>query len=201
MISVSVSTIRAMVRAGALRALRTPGGHRRIPLESLEALLSARLTLDAVSTLPVLPDVSDDRPTLSILLVGSTHAPEGSCAAFSPLDVRCHRAADGLDALILAARVRPDMLVTDHALGSMDGFELVRRLRRYPEFSDMIAVIVAPGDGTAVLEGDPGLSGVLVLREPARIDRLSGLVDALRLNRARAGTATDRHRTQFGAGQ
>jgi CheY-like chemotaxis protein len=39
-------------------------------------------------------------------------------------------AADGLEALDLAVRHRPDVIVTDVSLPGMDGFELVERLRR-----------------------------------------------------------------------
>jgi putative two-component system response regulator len=40
-------------------------------------------------------------------------------------------AADGLEALDLAIQHRPDVIVTDVSLPGIDGFELVKRLRRH----------------------------------------------------------------------
>jgi len=201
LMSVSVSTVRAMVRTGALQATRTPGGHRRISLESIDGWLRARATPIAASEISVVPDDPDDQLFLSILLVGSIRACETESASTRPCDVVCYRAADGLDALIQAARVPPDVLVTDQALGLIDGLEIVRRLRRYPEFAGMIAIVFADDRTGPLIEGDLRLPGVLVMRGPPGIDWLSGLVDALRLTRGRAGSATDRYRTHFGPGQ
>ncbi|MEN9773255.1 MAG: hypothetical protein RL322_325 [Pseudomonadota bacterium] len=199
LLSVSVSTIQTMVSTGVLQATRTAGGHRRVALESIEACVRARAreALSAVSTL------AGQRSLLCMLVVGSAIAPthEGLSVAVGGPGVACHRAADVFDALIQAARLSPDLLITDHVLDSIDGLELVRRLRRHPEFAAMIAVVLISDNRSTALSGAPGPPGTLIIRGPPCIDRLRGLVDALRLNRARAGSATDRHRTQFGDGQ
>ena len=58
--------------------------------------------------------------------------------------LRVLTAANGQEALALAEAWIPDVLVTDVAMPSLDGFGLIRALRRlYPE----VPVIVMTGDG------------------------------------------------------
>lgn len=51
-------------------------------------------------------------------------------AEFLSTSFEVFEAADGLQALDLAVRHRPDIIVTDVSLPGIDGFELVERLRR-----------------------------------------------------------------------
>jgi len=49
------------------------------------------------------------------------------------------QAGDGLDGLALAARVQPDLVITDLQMPGLDGFRLVQLLRRtYPAIRSII---------------------------------------------------------------
>ena len=66
-LGVSLGTVQNMVESGALEAWKTAGGHRRIPVASVEALLARRRTQtpsaqEANSQLEIL--IAEDDPTL-----------------------------------------------------------------------------------------------------------------------------------------
>jgi DNA-binding response OmpR family regulator len=91
----------------------------------------------AEGTAPVAPPavvllVEDDRPLLELF------------TRFLQADqLRVLTAANGHDALAVLEKSRPDLVVTDVAMPRLDGFGLMRRLRRlYPD----IPVIVISGD-------------------------------------------------------
>ncbi|UGQ47801.1 EAL domain-containing protein [Massilia endophytica] len=69
--------------------------------------------------------IVDDRPTnrqyLLTLLGFTEHA--------------VLEAADGAEALALATEHRPDLIITDILMPTMDGYELVQRLRSYPDLA------------------------------------------------------------------
>src|ERR1700760_2426817 len=46
-----------------------------------------------------------------------------------------HEASDGAEALDVAAAVRPDLIITDVLMPTMDGYEFVRRLRSISEIA------------------------------------------------------------------
>ncbi len=67
----------------------------------------------------------DDDPTARELLV--------TVLGYAGHELR--EAADGAEALALAQAVRPDLIISDLMMPTMDGFEFVRRLRENPAFA------------------------------------------------------------------
>jgi excisionase family DNA binding protein len=66
----SLGTVQNMVESGALEAWKTSGGHRRIPVASIEKLLARRRNLtpgtqDSGAPLDIL--IAEDDPTLQLL--------------------------------------------------------------------------------------------------------------------------------------
>jgi class 3 adenylate cyclase len=59
---------------------------------------------------------------------------------------RTERAFNGDDALVLAERVRPDLILLDVMMPGMDGFEVCRRLRSQPLFEATPIVLVTSLD-------------------------------------------------------
>jgi CheY-like chemotaxis protein len=46
-------------------------------------------------------------------------------------------ASDGVDALALIARASPDLIISDILMPTIDGYELVRRIREFPEHASI----------------------------------------------------------------
>lgn len=88
------------------------------------------------------------------------------------------RAADGVAALDLAVRHRPDVVLTDLGMPRMDGLALTRALRAHPDLADTPIVMLSghlhPGDT------EPVAAGVcVVLLKPCPNDRLRAVVQDL----------------------
>ena len=126
---VSIPTLRRWIRAGALGAHLTPGGHRRIDLREFQRFLHAQgrpaYPVAAEPRTRVL--LVDDEPLvlemLHDLLVDGPFAIE--------------TATDGYEALVKVGTFRPALIILDVVLTGLDGVEACRCLRRLPETRDV----------------------------------------------------------------
>ena len=171
-LGVSNTTIQIMVERGELDAWRTRGGHRRISLASLERLKSLRgarsVRRSDASDLEVLI-VEDDLALRSLY--------EHTIDSWG-LPIEVSAAADGMEALLMVERKRPDVLIMDLFMEPVDGFHLLRMLRRHREFNDMV-IIVATGLDDAEIAEKGGLpKGVVLYRKPVPFEKLQGFIEA-----------------------
>lgn len=175
LLGVSNTTVQTMVERGELRAWKTLGGHRRISLAAIDQLRQERTggtdRRGAGDTLTVL--VVEDEETLRTVYAARIES--------WGLPIRLLTAADGMDALLLIERNRPDVLISDLMMAPMDGFELLRRLRERREYDRMSIVAVSSLDAAEV-ERRGGLPrGVALFGKPVPFDKLEGFVQALAL--------------------
>ena len=182
-LGVSSTTVQVMVERGELKAWRTRGGHRRISLDSVDSVQRQRGVLGA--------RFAPQGAALCVLVVEgeaqATHgetAPGASCVATLrswewPLQVLA--AGDGLEALLLVERRRPDVVIVDFDLPRLDGVEFVRSLRAHHEFDavQIIALSEKPASARAA-----GLAaGVAIYGKPVPYEKLQGFIEALVLRR------------------
>jgi len=171
-LGVSSTTVQMMVERGELDAWRTAGGHRRISIASIEryrASRSAQGTPRGNDGLLNVLLVEDDLTLRTLYL----HAIEGW-----KLPVRIALAGDGMEALMMTERQRPDLLITDLRMEPVDGFRLLRMLREHREF-DAMMVIAVTGMSEAEIAEKGGLpKGVVVYSKPAPLDKLRGFVES-----------------------
>jgi excisionase family DNA binding protein len=141
LLMVSPVTVRQWAQKGELKALITPGGHRRFRLRDVECFGRQRgiaLQLrDKVRRILVV----DDDPQLSgylVELLGSLSEP-----------IATEVAKDGFDAGQKVLTFRPDIVLLDLMMPGLDGFEVSRRLKRDPATSDVriIAMTGYPSPG------------------------------------------------------
>lgn len=141
-LDVDPGSVANWIDAGALRAHRTPGGHRRVQAEDLRAfLLKHNMPVPAeLHDSPVRVVVVDDEPDMAGLIarvIQMAH-PEYEVAI----------AADGFQAGTLVATLTPDVVVLDLRMPGMDGFEVCRTIKSRPdaEFIHVIAVTAYPSE-------------------------------------------------------
>lgn len=126
---VSIPTLRRWIRAGALAAYLTPGGHRRIDLDEFQRFLSAQgrppYPVGHAPRTRLL--VVDDEPLVVDMLV--------DLLADGPFTIET--ATGGYEALVKVGTFRPSVILLDVVLPDLDGIEACRCLRRIPETRDI----------------------------------------------------------------
>ena len=85
---------------------------------------------------------------------------------------------DGYDALAVAETTRPDALVLDSALGGLDGFQVLDRLRRRPMLRQLPMVMLSGIPRDVVGELAHSLGAVRFLARPFTNDDLAEAVDS-----------------------
>lgn len=123
-LGVSVSTVQQLVEGGAIRAWKTTGGHRRIPLSEVLAYKNKPNGTTHARAASV-----ETRP--SVLVVEDNHMQRQIYAA--ALDNWCMHSTitfceNGYQALIELTRKPPDILLVDIMMDGIDGFELIKTI-------------------------------------------------------------------------
>lgn len=170
-LNVSVSTIHNWVDAGHLTAWKTPGGHRKVTLDSLNRLISA------VQPKPVLHEgkrlvlvVVEDEADLRDIYRG--HIERWG------LPITLHLAGDGCEGLMLAGLHRPDLLITDLLMPGVGGLDMVKAMRSCPETALTPIVVVSGMSGEDVLQGELP-SDIRVFGKPIPFEQLRGIAEEI----------------------
>lgn len=172
-LGVSLRTVQLWVEADILPAARTPGGHRRIPYNAVEALamstglggepvlrsgLSGRDAKAAVTAVQGgLNESSHATAPLEVLLVADDQDWQIRCAqAMAPYGpaVSLRYAETGYLALLQIGQKAPDLLITNLDLPGMDGMAMLRTLERCEPIANMrVLVLTACSDQEISIRG------------------------------------------------
>jgi excisionase family DNA binding protein len=181
LLGVAVRTVQLWVESGVLPAWRTAGGHRRISRSAVDKLMSERAAVfsekatvesTASNGLTRILLVEDDPDLMQLfsLMVDGWKFP-----------VEFITADNGFDGLVKIGQLQPDMVITDLNMPGMDGFGLVRSLRR-PDANFLVnklVVITALGqDDIADRGGLP--ADVDVFHKPVPFEKIEALAAMLR---------------------
>ena len=106
----------------------------------------------------------DDEPDLRALLADALHA----------ADLHVSTAASGREAIDLATRCRPDLLIADLRLGDCSGLEVIDRLRR--AMGEIPAVVITGYGDAASLSEASRRRPVELMTKPLNLERLRSTV-------------------------
>lgn len=172
LLGVCNTTVQIMVEKGQLRGWKTLGGHRRISRESVESLRALR-DQGRIETPPrhrVRVLIAEDDGALRELYVATLGGWE--------LPIEVITASDGLEALIMLERTRPDIFIIDLEMAPVDGFKLLAMLRDHAEFNDT-QVLVISGLPPEEIRRRGGLPrGIVAYGKPAPFDKIEGFIEA-----------------------
>ena len=167
-LGVSLGTVQNMVESGALEAWKTTGGHRRIPVTAVEALLARRrqgVSGGDSQRMDIL--ITEDDATLQALYQMTIDGWE------LPIDLRI--ASTGFDGLLQVGQKVPDILIADLMMPGMDGFEMIRQLRANPALSRMDIMVVSAIDREEILARGLPLD-VTIFGKPIPFHEIKGFV-------------------------
>lgn len=180
LLGISVRTTQLWVEEGHLQAWKTPGGHRRILLDSVESLMRKHRC-----TAPTAPS------HFGVLVL--REEPESGEALRAILEdvlpnCRVATARSGFEALIRIGETRPAVLITDLVIADLEFFAMVRALVAYARERLMLVVVLAASeaDRAGVRERLP--DEVVVMGKPLEGQEIAALVGAFLCNWQRRRT-------------
>jgi DNA-binding response OmpR family regulator len=94
-------------------------------------------------------------------------------------DVRVVEASDGAEALVLARRIKPDLVLLDVHMPRLDGLELCRQLRREPDFARTPIIMLTAAGQQADRSSGLSAGADEYLTKPFSPRALLALVEAL----------------------
>ena len=169
LLGVSIRTAQLWVEDGRLRAWKTPGGHRRILIESVDRLLDEQRR----AGLPV------GRASYGVLLLRENERERAALLALLDTllpDCVLSAASSGFEGLIQIGENAPDVLITDLGVTGLDFFRMIHSLLGYLRDRQMLVVVLlaAGSDRSAVAERMP--TGVVLVDPPVDGPELAALV-------------------------
>lgn len=178
LLGLSRTSLQKLVDSGRIPAVKTVGGHRRLTRSALNAV---HQNTAHPALVPSEARVDGRPQALTVLVVEDDAA---TAALLAGLFEDCHpgvtflHAADGLEAVLMLERKRPQILITDLNMQPFDGFRLLELVAGRPEYRS-VALVVLSGMSDEQIAQRGGLPPqVLFLRKPLDLQRLRGFVDA-----------------------
>jgi len=170
MLGVAVSTVQHWTNEGLLNAWTTRGGHRRIVRGSVEEMLNQQ---KKVSKGPA------NMAQLSIVVVEDNAQQlrmyEKQLRAWGG-NANVVTAQDGYEGLVKIGQTLPSIIITDLKMPNMDGFQMIKALKKMPELEDCTIIVVSglTKDEIAAKGGLP--DGVDLFIKPIPFDALKNIL-------------------------
>lgn len=169
-LGVSLGTVQNMVENGVLEAWKTAGGHRRIPVASVEAMLAKRRNQApsiSDSNAPLELMIAEDDPTLQTLYRVTVETWN--------LPIRLRIVSNGFEGLVQVGQNPPDIMIVDLMMPGLDGFEMIRQLRATPDLAKMDIIVVTAIDHDEIVnKGLP--SDITVFGKPIPFHEIKGFL-------------------------
>lgn len=185
MLGVSLRTVQLWVESGVLKAWKTDGGHRRLPLSAVNELIEQRMSKPQVAgpvssgfNILVLED-DEDMVKLYEMTLAEWKMP-----------IQLFFVSSVYEALIVIGRGQPDLLITDLKMPGVDGFEIIKLLRG-DELLHSLHIVVVTALNQAEIEDRGGLpDDITVFTKPVSFEQLQGYVKACLAHRKKPGEAS-----------
>lgn len=175
-LGVAVRTVQLWVEAGVLPAWRTAGGHRRIARSAVEKLMAERQN----DLSPEVPTAGFHEAAIKLLLVEDDPVLlrlfSGVVASWN-FPVELFTATNGFEGLVRIGEMHPDIVVSDLVMPGMDGFEMLRALKKPGSGFANLKLLVISALSSDEIQARGGLpEGVTCFQKPVNYTKLEALV-------------------------
>ena len=171
-LNVALSTIQTWVESGYLEAWKTPGGHRRIPLSSVDKLLETGMTQRAID---------QPRPFRILIVEDEANLREiyqDTLATWHDINIELSLAANGYEGLVKAAESKPDLMITDLLMPDMDGIKMIQALKNGNE-TRLMPLVVVTGISEIEVKAYGIPNDIPILEKPIPFGSLRTIVETL----------------------
>lgn len=178
-LGVAVRTVQLWVESGVLPAWRTAGGHRRISRSAVEKLMAERAHV--ISQPAIMNEASETqiRPFKMLAVEDDPYQLRLFSLMVENWDfpVELSTAVNGFEGLLRIGQLRPDLVVTDLNMPGMDGFQMVRSLKKPGSGFENVALVVVSALSPGEIADRGGLpDGVAVFQKPIHFPEIEALV-------------------------
>ncbi len=167
---VHITTAIRWIDQGELQAYRTPGGRRRVAANELQSFV-ARLNIPVRGwpgrERPVVLVVDDDLMVMRALV--------RKLKALQRYEVVA--ASSAYEALLLVGAIRPDVVVLDLLMPTMDGFEVCAAIKRTPATRHVTIVAMTGQFSDGMRQRALDLGALECLPKVGGLDELPRLID------------------------
>ncbi|EGH00024.1 Adenylate cyclase [gamma proteobacterium IMCC2047] len=168
-LNVSLRTVQLWVEKGVLSAWKTPGGHRRITLESVQALQRQQSVQAGITESKLkLLIVEDDAPLRKLYRKNFERW---------DIPIEIYMAEDGYQGLIMLGEVKPDLLLTDLMMPSMSGVEMIKTIRNKKALDDLRVIVITAMDRGSAEVMELREYNIDVLHKPFHFSELKELIE------------------------
>ena len=171
-LQVNPSSVNKWVKAGRIRAFRTPGGHHRIRAGDLVVFLRDH-------SMPVPRQLVHAAKKRVLVVDDEPKELKAMRRLFKPYAQRLELrlVQNGIDALVLLGDFKPSLVILDVIMPELDGIEVCRRLKAMPE-TEQTKVIIASAQLTPDVEREALAAGATCcLQKPMDIAVLFDLLE------------------------
>lgn len=172
LLGISQRTVHYWIQRGVLQSWKTEGGHRRIPMSAVEAILHRHQdNVDQGSNMEVtLLLVEDDMELAEVFR---------SVVESWPFPVHFIMAGNGFEGLIKAGLHKPNLIIADLVMPAMDGFQMIRNLRETPDLKETTLVVVTALTDRQIQERGGLPPDVPVFQKPVSFKQIQAVVEKL----------------------
>lgn len=136
-LGVSLPTVVNWIKAGRLKAHRTPGGHRRIAREELASFIRRH-------GMPMPPELVAEGSAARILVVdGEKARGEQLLGLLKKAGYECAGATSGFAAGLAVGASKPDLLLLDLSMPGVEGGAAVTELHSHEAFANLPVIAIA----------------------------------------------------------
>ncbi|MFN7131065.1 MAG: response regulator [Myxococcales bacterium] len=170
-LGVSLPTVVNWIKAGRLKAHRTPGGHRRIARDELASFIRRH-------AMPMPPELAEEGTQSRILVVDDdAHACDIMTDVLERAGYTVRSVSSGFAAGLAIGQFKPDLVLLDLMMPGMDGFTVVKDLRGQEATANLpiLAVTAMTDDAVKDRVKDAGFNGLV--HKPFEFKVLLGAVD------------------------
>jgi excisionase family DNA binding protein len=163
LLGVGLSTVQGWVEAGILPAWKTAGGHRRIPVASIEELRRKQLAVLDSAQKPekITVLVVEDDPVQRMVYEDQITRMTDDLR----IEINLVMATNGFEGLLLTGQQMPNLIITDLMMPGMDGYHLIQELHAKLKRSVAIVVVTTLSQDEVKARGTIP-RGIKVLTKP-----------------------------------